>query len=101
MSRNYVVFYILPTVVNLFFGKNAQINYSKAVLTFSELSVTLVENKSCTKCYKMTGDNKRRGFCYKAFDRILVPNKELKQFKIRNRDLCSQSKNPDSLEHTF
>ena len=53
------------------------------------------------KMYKMTGDNQWRGFCYKAFDRILVPNKELKQFKIRNCDLCSQSKNPDSLEHTF
>ena len=52
------------------------------------------------KIYKMTSD-KLREFGYKAFHRILVTNKELKLFKIRNDDICFQCKNPDSLEHTF
>ena len=33
--------------------------------------------------------------------RILVTNKELKKFKIRNDDICSLCKNPDSLERTL
>ena len=33
--------------------------------------------------------------------RVLVANKGLKKFKIRNDDLCDQCKTPDSLEHTF
>ena len=49
----------------------------------------------------MTSDNKLREFGYKAFHRILVTNKELELFKIRNDDICFQCKNPDSLEHTF
>ena len=53
------------------------------------------------KIYKMTSDKKLREFGYKAFHRILVTNNELKQFKMRNDDLCFQCKNPDSLEHTF
>ena len=32
---------------------------------------------------------------------MLVTNKELKKFKIRNDDLCNQCKIPDSLEHAF
>jgi hypothetical protein len=51
--------------------------------------------------YKTTVDNKLREFSYKLLHRILVTNKELKRFKIRNDDICSQCKNPDSLEHTF
>ena len=42
-----------------------------------------------------------REFGYKAFHRILVTNKELKLFKIRNDDICFQCKNPDSLEDSF
>ena len=38
---------------------------------------------------------------YKILHRLLVTNKELKKFKIRNDDLCDQCKTPDSLEHTF
>ena len=53
------------------------------------------------KIYKTTSDKKLREFGYKAFHRILVTNKELKLFKIRNDDIYSQCKNPDSLEHTF
>ena len=53
------------------------------------------------KIYKTTNDKKRREFGYKAFHRILVTNKELKLFKIRNDHMCFQCKNPDSLEHTF
>ena len=51
--------------------------------------------------YKTTKDNKLREFGYKILHRILVTNKELKRFKIRNDDLCAQCKNLDSLEHTF
>ena len=46
-------------------------------------------------------DNNLREFGYKILPRILVTNKELKIFKIRNDDLCDRCKNPDSLEHTF
>ena len=53
------------------------------------------------KIYKTTSDQKLREFGYKAFHRILVTNKELKLFKIRNDDVCFQCKKPDSLEHTF
>ena len=53
------------------------------------------------KIYKTTSDKKLREFGFKAFHRILVTNKELKLFKIRNDDTCSQCRNPDSLEHTF
>ena len=53
------------------------------------------------KIYEMTSDKKLREFGLKAFHRILVTNKELKQFQIRNDDLCFQCKNPDSVEHTF
>ena len=60
-------------------------------------TLTLVGND----IYKMTSDSKLREFGYEAFHRILVTNKELKLFKIRNDDLCFQCKNPDSLEHTF
>ena len=42
-----------------------------------------------------------REFDYKAFHRILITNKELKLFKIRDNDICVQCKNPDSIEHTF
>ena len=45
-------------------------------------------------------DNKLREFGYKILHRILVTNKELKKFKIRNDDLSDQCKTPDSLEHT-
>ena len=48
------------------------------------------------KIYQTTSDKKLREFGFKAFHRILVTNKELKQFKIRNDDLCFQCKNPDS-----
>ena len=51
--------------------------------------------------YKITVDNKLREFSYKLLHRILVTNKELKRFKIRNDDICSQCKNPNSPEHTF
>ena len=53
------------------------------------------------KIYKTTSDKKLREFGYKAFHRILVTNKQLKLFKIRNDDVCFQYKSPDSLEHTF
>ena len=33
--------------------------------------------------------------------KILVTSNELKKFKIRNDDLCTQFKIPDSLGHTF
>jgi len=49
----------------------------------------------------MTIDKKLREFGYKAFQRILVTNKELKLFKIKNDDKCFQCKDLDSLEHTF
>ena len=48
-----------------------------------------------------TKDNKLREFDYKILHRVLVTNKELKKFKIRNDDLCDQCKTPDSLEHTI
>ena len=51
--------------------------------------------------YKTTKDNKLREFRYKILHKILVINKELKIFKIRNDDLYTQCKNRDSLEHTF
>jgi len=46
--------------------------------------------------YQTTTDNKLREFGFKFLHRILVTNKELKRFKIRNDDICA-----DSLEHTF
>ena len=46
-------------------------------------------------------DNKLREFGYKILHRIVVTNKKLKKFKIRNDGFCDQCKNPDSLEHTF
>ena len=39
--------------------------------------------------YKATNDKKLREFGYKAFHRILVTNKELELFKIRNDDVFS------------
>ena len=51
--------------------------------------------------YKISIDNKLREFAFKLFQRILVINKELKRFKIRNDDACVQCQNADSLEHTF
>ena len=51
--------------------------------------------------YKISIDNKLREFAFKLFHRILVANKELKRFKIRNNDACCQCQNADSLEHTF
>jgi len=36
-----------------------------------------------------------------AFHRILVTNKELKLFKIKNDDMCFRCKDLDSLEHIF
>ena len=53
------------------------------------------------KIYKTTSDKTLREFGYKVFHRILVTYKELKQFRIRNDNLCFQCKNPNSLEHTF
>ena len=51
--------------------------------------------------YQTTADNKLREFGFKFLHRILVTNRELKRFKIRNDDICAQCKNFDSLEHTF
>ena len=51
--------------------------------------------------YKISIDNKLREFAFKLFHRILVTNKKLKRFKIRNDDACLQCQNADSLEHTF
>ena len=51
--------------------------------------------------YKIFINNKLREFAFKLFHRILVTNKELKRFKIRNDDACFQCQNADSLEHTF
>ena len=51
--------------------------------------------------YKISIDNKVRKFTFKLFHRILVTNKELKRFKIRNNDACFQCQNAVSLEHTF
>ena len=53
------------------------------------------------KIYQTTSDKKLREFGYKAFHRILVTNKELKLFKIKNDDMCFQRKDLDSLVHTF
>ena len=53
------------------------------------------------KIYHTISAKKLREFGYKDFHRILVTNKELKLFQIRNEDVCFQCKNPDSLEHTF
>ena len=49
----------------------------------------------------MTADNRLREFGFKFLHLILVTNKELKRFKIRNDDICAQCKNSDSLECTF
>ena len=51
--------------------------------------------------YKSTKANKLREFGYKILHRILVTNKKLKKFKIRNDDLCDQCKTPASLENTL
>ena len=51
--------------------------------------------QSFNTIYKSTKDNKLREFGYKILHRILVTNKELKKFKIRNDDLCDQCKTPD------
>ena len=51
--------------------------------------------------YKTTTDNKLREFGFKFLHRILVTNKELKRFKIRNDGIWAQCKNSDSMEHTF
>ena len=51
--------------------------------------------------YQTKADNKLREFGFKFLHRILVTNRELKRFKIRNNDICAQCKNSDSLEHTF
>ena len=40
---------------------------------------------------KSTKDNKLREFGYKILHRILVTNKELKKFKIRNDDFCDHA----------
>ena len=58
-------------------------------------------NKLFKNIYKISIDNKLREFAFKLYHRILVTNKELKRFKIRNDDACSQCQNADSLEHTF
>ena len=63
-------------------------------------TLTLVGKRSYTK-FTASSDKKLREFGYKAFHRILVTNKELRLFKIKNYDTCFQFKNPDSLEHTF
>ena len=57
--------------------------------------------QSFQKIYKTTLDNKLREFAFKILHKILVTNKELKRFKIKNEDICSQCMNPDSVEHTF
>ena len=45
--------------------------------------------------YKITVVNKLREFSYKLLNRIFkITDKELKQFKIRNDDVCSQCKKP-------
>ena len=45
--------------------------------------------------YKISIDNKLREFAFKLFHRILVTNKELKRFKIRNDDACFQCQHAD------
>ena len=57
--------------------------------------------QSFQNIYKTTLDNKLREFAFKILHKILVTNKELKRFKIKNEDICSQCMNPDSVEHTF
>ena len=56
-------------------------------------------NKSFENIYHTTADNKSRKFTFKLLHRILVTNKELKRFKLK--DLCSQYRRADSLEHNF
>lgn len=51
--------------------------------------------------YKTIIDNKQTQFAFKLFHRIPVTNKELKRFKIRSNNICSQCLNVDSLEHSF
>jgi len=51
--------------------------------------------------YQTTADNKLREFRFRFLHRILVTNRELKRFKLRNDDICAQCKNSDSLDHTF
>jgi len=58
-------------------------------------------NKSFENIYHTTADNKLKEFTFKLLHRILVTNKELKRFKIKNEDLCSQCRRADSLEHIF
>ena len=58
-------------------------------------------NKSFENIYHTTADNKSREFTFKLLHRILVTNQELKRFKIKNEDLCSQCRRADSLEHIF
>jgi len=58
-------------------------------------------NKSFENIYHTTADNKLREFTFKLLHRILVTNKELKRFQIKNEDLCCQCWRADSLEHTF
>ena len=57
--------------------------------------------QSVKSIYKSTEDEKLIEFGYKILHRVLVTNKELEKFKIRNVDLSDQCKTPDSLEHTF
>ena len=57
--------------------------------------------QSFQKIYKTTFNNKLREFAFKIVHKILLTNKELKRFKIKSEDICSQYMNPDSLEHTF
>ena len=58
-------------------------------------------NKSFENIYHTTADNKLGEFTFKLIHRILVTNKELKRFIIRDEDLCPQFQRADSLEHTF
>ena len=58
----------------------------------SFLTLPLVGNSHSVQfILKSTKDNKLREFGYKILHRILVTNKELKKFKIRNDDFCDHA----------
>ena len=52
-------------------------------------------NKLFKNIYKISIDNKLREFAFKLYHRILVTNKELKRFKVKNDDARSQCQNAD------
>ena len=51
--------------------------------------------------YRSSRDNKLRQFSFKLLHRIIVTNKELKNYGLVNNATCMFCQNPDSIEHAF